>query len=198
MTRNSPLFVLESARLRFRAWSEADLELAHGLWGDEAVTRLIGGPFSCAQVRERLERERASLEGFGVQYWPVFLREGGEHVGCCGLRPYRVEEGVYEIGFHIRSAHWGQGYASEAARAVIAFAFETLRASELFAGHHPANEGSRRLLEKLGFRYTHHEYYPPTGLEHPSYRLTAEDVAGEGVKAFDRIDRIDRIDSQTR
>jgi RimJ/RimL family protein N-acetyltransferase len=171
---------LETARLLFRPWSAADLELALGLWGDAEVTQLIGGPFSREQVRERLEREGASLEGYGVQYWPIFLREGGEHVGCCGLRPYRMEQRVYEIGFHIGSAHWGHGYASEAARAVIAYAFATLGAAALFAGHHPANDASRRLLQKLGFRYTHHEFYPPTGLEHPSYLLTAEGIVGRG------------------
>jgi RimJ/RimL family protein N-acetyltransferase len=46
-----------------------------------------------------------------------------------------------------------------------------LAASALFAGHHPANRSSRDLLLKLGFRYTHDEYYAPTGLQHPSYLL---------------------------
>jgi hypothetical protein len=41
----------------------------------------------------------------------------------------------------------------------------------LFAGHNPANQASRELLARLGFRYTHDELYPPTGLMHPSYRL---------------------------
>jgi RimJ/RimL family protein N-acetyltransferase len=45
----------------------------------------------------------------------------------------------------------------------------------LFAGHNPKNEASRQLLEKLGFRYTHDEYYAPTGLNHPSYMMTAEE-----------------------
>lgn len=94
-----------------------------------------------------------------------------QHLGCCGLRPYRVEEGVYELGFHLRPEHWGQGYASEAARAAIGYAFDSLGARALFAGHHPRNTASSRLLAKLGFRYTHDEFYPPTGLEHPSYLL---------------------------
>ena len=55
-------------------------------------------------------------------------------------------------------------------RAVIAHAFAT-GAKALFAGHHPDNASSRSVLEKLGFRYTHHELYPPTGLQHPCYRL---------------------------
>ena len=67
------------------------------------------------------------------------------------------------------------GLAVEAARAVIEYALTTLGAAGLFAGHHPANEASRRVLIKLGFHYTHDEFYPPTGLNHPSYRLAAEE-----------------------
>ncbi len=54
---------------------------------------------------------------------------------------------------------------------MIAYAFDRLRAEALLAGHHPENHGSRRTLEKLGFRYTHDENYPPTGLLHPGYEL---------------------------
>ena len=142
------------------------------LWGDPDVTRLIGGPFSPEQVKERLDNEIASMSAHGVQYWPIFLLSGGEHVGCAGLRPYRPDDRIYELGFHLRRGHWGKGLAEEAGRGVIAFAFETLGASALFAGHHPANDASRRVLEKLGFRLTHQERYPPTGLMHPSYLLT--------------------------
>lgn len=170
-----PAYFLRSERLGFRPWSEADIELALALWGDPRVTRLIGGPFSPGQVQERLSREIATARSHGVQYWPVFLLATGEHVGCCGLRPYRSEERVYEIGIHLRAAYWGQGYAPEATRAVMAYAFEALGASALFAGHNPANGASRRILGQLGFRYTHDEFYPPTGLHHPSYLLTAEE-----------------------
>lgn len=162
-------------RLYFRTWAAADLALALALWGDPVVTEWIGGPFSETAVRERLARESATLAAHGIQYWPIFLRSTDEHVGCCGLRPYRPEQRIYELGFHLRPEHWGRGYASEAARAAIAYAFDTLRATALFAGHHPQNTASRRLLEKLGFRYTHAELYPPTGLEHPSYLLTPAD-----------------------
>lgn len=170
-------YFLQSQRLGFRAWSDADLPLAIGLWGDPDVTRFIGGPFSSEQVRERLAREIAALCEYGVHYWPVFLLATGEHVGCCGLRPYRVEDGIYEVGFHIRKAQWGQGYAREAARAVIGYAFEAFGATALFAGHHPANEASRHLLLKLGFEYTHDETYTATGLLHPSYLLRVEAAA---------------------
>jgi RimJ/RimL family protein N-acetyltransferase len=148
-----------------------------GLWGDPEVTRFIGGPLSRAEVRERLSREMATLQSHGIQYWPIFLLATGEHVGCCGLRPYKWEERICEIGVHLRKGFWGRGYAPEATRAVMEYAFHTLGVKGLFAGHNPANETSRRLLAKMGFRYTHDEYYPPTGLNHPSYILTVDAFA---------------------
>jgi len=63
---------------------------------------------------------------------------------------------------------------------MIKYAFNTLEANALFAGHNPKNEVSRHLLELLGFRYTHDEYYPPTGLNHPSYLLKANEYLGNG------------------
>jgi RimJ/RimL family protein N-acetyltransferase len=171
------MYFLLSERLGFRTWSEADIELAMGLWGDPEVTRLIGGPFSREQVQERLSREMATMQSHGIQYWPIFLLATGEFAGCCGLRPYKSEGGIYEVGVHLRKAFWGQGYAPEATQTAMEYAFHTLGVKALFAGHNPGNAASRRVLEKLGFRYTHDEYYPPTGLDHPSYLLTVEAYA---------------------
>ncbi len=162
-------YFLRSERLGFRPWSDADLDLAVGLWGDPVVTRFIGGPFSAEQVRQRLAREIATQHEHGIQYWPVFLLATGEHVGCCGLRPYRIEDRVYELGCHLKPAYWGRGYAQEASRAVIGYAFEVLGMAALVAGHHPANEASRRALTRLGFEYTGDQYYVPTGMYHRSY-----------------------------
>jgi [ribosomal protein S5]-alanine N-acetyltransferase len=173
-TSDESTYFLRTPHLGFRTWIEADLDLALGLWGDAEVTHLIGGPFSVERVQRRLAQEIANQTAYGLQYWPVFLLAQDAHVGCCGLRPYPSEPRVYELGFHLRKTYWGQGLAVEAARAVIAHAFERLDAAGLFAGHHPANESSRRVLIKLGFRYTHDEFYPPTGLKHPSYRMSLE------------------------
>lgn len=146
--------------------------LARGLWGDPQVTSLIGGPFEDPAIAARLRREAVHQEQHGVQYWPMFLRATDAHVGCCGLSPVRLDRGgLFELGFHLRPAQWGRGLAGEAARAVIAHGFEALDLPALCAGHHPDNTASQRLLERLGFRYTHHERYEPTGLDHPMYRL---------------------------
>ncbi len=82
---------------------------------------------------------------------------------------------MYELGVHLCAACWGKGYATEVTRAVMEYAFRRLGVAGLFAGHNPNNRGSRHLLEKLGFRYTHDEHYAPTGLRHPSYLLTRDE-----------------------
>ena len=162
-----------TTRLTFRTWRADDLPLARALFGDPQVTALVGGPFSDAQIATRLATEIATQAAHGYQYWPMFARE--DFVGCCGLKPRDPAANIHELGFYIRPAYWNQGYAVEAGRAVIAFAFDTLGARGLFAGHHPNNAGSKRTLEKLGFRYTADELYPPTGLMHPGYELRLED-----------------------
>jgi RimJ/RimL family protein N-acetyltransferase len=172
-------YFLRTPRIGFRLWQEDDLHLAVGLWGDFKVTQFFDAraKLSQAQVNERLLQEITTQKMHGFQYWPIFRLKGDQHLGCCGLRPYDESKNILEIGFHIRYRHWGQGYAFEAARAVMGYAFDTLKVSGLFAGHNPKNEGSRHLLAKLGFSYTHDEFYKPTGLNHPSYILTANDYA---------------------
>ena len=174
---NGDKYFLKTSRLGFRIWSEKDLEIAAELWGDYEVTKFFDarGRWSRDEVRVRLLNEIKTEKKYGVQYWPIFLLVSDEHVGCCGLRPYDLSQGKYEIGFHIRSDRWRRGYAREAAVAVIAYAFNTLKANSIFAGHNPKNIASWQLLEQIGFRYTHDEYYPPTGLNHRSYLLKTQE-----------------------
>jgi [ribosomal protein S5]-alanine N-acetyltransferase len=174
-----PYFV-STDRVGFSHWRADDLPLAETLWGDPKVTALIGGPFAADEVKARLSREIESMAAYKVQYWPIFLLENSELAGCAGLRPYKTDNQVLEMGVHLRPENWGRGLAQEAGRAVIAFAFETLGVKALFAGHHPANAASRRFIEKLGFRFTHEEFYAPTGLKHPSYLLANPGVSLRG------------------
>lgn len=169
-------FFLTSSRLGFRAWSSSDLDLAERLWGDERVMALLGGAYFRERVAQRLAAEAESLIQDGVQYWPVFKLDDGSHVGCCGLRKWHFgppqggeeDEGL-ELGFHLRPEFWGQGIAFEAARSAVEFA-QDRGERFVFAGHHPKNEGSKRVLVKLGFEPRHSVFYPPTGRMHPTYR----------------------------
>lgn len=171
-----------SPRLEFRTWTEGDLPLARRLWGDSEVTRyLVRGRLSEHGIRQRLERERLSLERFGFQYWPLFLKETGDFVGCCGLKPCPYEDTAaapeLELGFHLVPEAWGHGLATEAATAVAGLAFERLRAPRLYAGHHPENRASEAVLRKLGFAHVRDVLFEPTGLMHPLYVLEAARLA---------------------
>ena len=174
------MYFMKTERLGFRQWMSTDLSFALAIWGDAKVTRLVGGPFSEEKVAARLDREIASMSAHGVQYWPIFLLKTGEHVGAAGMRVRESDEPLRSVGYYLRPEYWGQGLATEAGRAVVNYAFESLGANSLFAGHHPENVTSGRVLEKLGFRFTHKELYPPTGLMHHSYFLErpASIVAG--------------------
>jgi [ribosomal protein S5]-alanine N-acetyltransferase len=93
----------------------------------------------------------------GFQYWIIELLATGDFVGVCGLRPWRPAEDIIELGFHLLPKFWGQGLATEAARAVIPYAFATYAPKKLIAGHHPENVNSKRVLGKLGFVYSNDE-----------------------------------------
>src|ERR1700733_13014492 len=100
-----PLYFFRSKRLGFRTWSEQNLSLAIGLWGDPQVTKFIDvrQRLSDEDVKQLLENQIETQRENGIQYWPVFLLESGEHVGCCGLRPHDPANSIYEFGVHIRS-----------------------------------------------------------------------------------------------
>ncbi|MFZ0392430.1 MAG: GNAT family N-acetyltransferase [Terracidiphilus sp.] len=170
-------YFIETARLGFRAWRQDDLPLAMKLWTDARVTGFFGGPYSPEQVQARLAREMACQRDSGMQYWPILLREDGRHVGVCGLRPWKP--GVPELGFHLRPEFWRLGLGFEAATAVIRHGFDQFGATAIFAGHHPENAASRKLLLKLRFQYAGEEIYPPSGMLEPTYLLRPADVSGE-------------------
>ena len=88
---------------------------------------------------------------------PYFLRSAR-----LGFRHWNLED------LPLAQALWGN---PDVSRCVIEHAFETLQAGALLAGHNPGNRASKDLLSRLGFAYTHDEFYAPTGLQHPSYLL---------------------------
>ncbi|PEU51092.1 GNAT family N-acetyltransferase [Priestia megaterium] len=172
-------YFLKTERLGFSTWNSDDIKYANSLWGDENVTKFIvaNGKMSVNQIQKRLDKEIEMYLQNNIQYWPVFLLQINELVGCCGIRPYNTQDKILEFGIHLKPLYWGQGIAQEAAQAVIGYAFNSLGVNGLFAGHNPKNKDSARLLKKLGFKYTHEEFYKPTGLQHPSYLLTKEDYS---------------------
>lgn len=160
-------------RLLFKTWSQNDLKNALRLWADPEVMTFIGGQLSSEQILIKLEKEISCHRRHNIQYWPIFSKADGSFVGCCGLKPWVYSQrGRYELGFHLIKEAWGKGYALEAAKGVIQFA-KNNKLEGLMAGHHPGNSNSKKVLEKLGFKFVEDVFFPPTGLMHPSYLLSA-------------------------
>ncbi|CAF1035287.1 unnamed protein product [Adineta steineri] len=74
---NNSRYLLQTKRVGFRLWTEDDFHLASNLWGNNAVTKLIGGPFNVEQMQERLSREIQNMITYNIQYWPIFFLETG-------------------------------------------------------------------------------------------------------------------------
>jgi ribosomal-protein-alanine N-acetyltransferase len=176
-------FFLNTKRLGFSVWNEKDIYDALELWGNPEVTKFItaDGKMSKELVQQRLKREIETYNKVNIQYWPIYLIETNQNIGCCGLRLYDPESNIFEMGIHLKEKYWGKGFAQEACSAVIEYAFKTLKVNAIFAGHNPKNIASAQLLRKLGFTYTHDEFYPPTGLFHPSYLMTKQDYMAKQV-----------------
>jgi len=183
-------------RLTFQWWNDQNIkhvELANHLWGNEEVTRLIGGPFNQEQINARFAKECQRRISEGYQYWPLFVTrnsyddgddddDNNSFIGVCGLQRYngptsvaRGLSNMVEIGFHLLPKYWRKGYGTEAGEAVIRYALETLRVDAIYAGHHPLNIASSTALCKLGFVCIGKEYYAGTGLMHPSYIMCSSE-----------------------
>lgn len=144
---------LATARLVLRPWTLDDLPAFHALWGDPEV--IFWGPSpDLAASREKLAGFLARGQG---QPWPVGwhavrLRETGETVGSAALQPSRWDAADLELGWHLMRAHWGRGFATEAAGALAAEALRCFPVPRLVCAILPANVRSQRVAARLGFR----------------------------------------------
>jgi RimJ/RimL family protein N-acetyltransferase len=146
--------VLETERLVLRPIREDDLEPHLALLNTPAVMRHLGGaqPRSVIAAKHAAARASFAAEGFG--FMMMEERASRDLVGHCGLR--RVAHALapnprdHEIGWLVREDRWRLGYAGEAMRAVVDWAFVAHGAPHLVALTCKPNVGSRRLMEKLG------------------------------------------------
>ena len=150
------MILRESARLFLRHFHVADLDAMAELFGDPEVMRFGPGPQSRDWVRAWL---RGCLEdyyqkwGFGL--WAVVHKADSRVIGYCGLTSFADIAGQpeIEIGYRLRRGYWGQGLATEAARAVRDYSFGILILLRLVSLINPHNTASTRVAEKTGLRY---------------------------------------------
>ena len=127
-------FLLQTERLGFRTWAEADLPLAIALWTDPEVMRHMGGAVSAEDAAARMRLQMQHQRTLGFQYWPMFTLASGQHAGCAGLRPFHDRQDVAEIGVHVARPFWSGRYGQEAACAVIAWAWANTSVEALARG----------------------------------------------------------------
>jgi ribosomal-protein-alanine N-acetyltransferase len=162
-----------SARLTFRSWTNTDTAFAEALWCDPEVTHYFGGAMTREQARARLDRERECENSLSIQYWPMFLRDTGEFAGCAGLRPWQMDPKTIEVGVHVMRSAWGMRLGEESLRTVLGFGFDTLDLPTIVAGHGIGHDNSQKLLERVGFGYTHNILWGPKAIEVRMYAIDA-------------------------
>jgi RimJ/RimL family protein N-acetyltransferase len=185
--------MLRTHRLLLRPWRPEDRAPFAQINADPRVMEF----FPAVQTREEsdasVERVLAHQKEHGFCFWAVERLGGAPFIGFVGLKvvsftaPFTP---TVEIGWRLAYEHWGQGYATEGARASLRFGFETLGLRQIVSFTAPANVRSRRVMEKLGMQRREEEDFdhPLLAPGHPLrrhvlYRLTAETYHSNGAKA---------------
>ena len=178
--------LIETRRLRLEPLAASRLEDFVALAADPDTMRYWApnGPFT----RETAERNFAtSLDrirefDFGRRW--IVSKESGSGLGFVDTKFFgescdEVSPDEVEIGWMITPPAWGQGYATEAAKAIRDEAFQRLERKSIVAVHHPENAASRRVIEKIGMAFEK-QVVTKDGWPYSLHRLTREDWAGRG------------------
>lgn len=167
---------IETDRLRLRPVRSDDLDDLHALWADPRVGRWLWDGRSVGKIRARRTLRTAldSAKREGIGLWAVCPREGGGLIGFCGFRRVAGGDDV-EIVFGIDPSWWKRGLATEAAAAALREGFARHGWDRVVAATDPPNLASRRVVEKLGFRFDRRERRG--GGDFDVYALTREMAA---------------------
>ncbi len=161
--------VLETERLVLRRLQRTDLEALYALYRDPVVRRYFpDGTRTLDETREELEW---FLEGHPrhpeLGLWATVERSTGAFLGRCGLLPWTIDDTVeVEVAYLIDPARWGEGFATEAARAIVRHAHDALGLERLICFIDPENVASIRVAENVGMRFDrkHVDEYGPCAI----------------------------------
>ncbi|WP_044872245.1 GNAT family N-acetyltransferase [Pseudomonas sp. LFM046] len=151
-----PPIELHTPRLHLRAWRDDDLPAFAELNAAPEVMRHFPACLDRAESDALAGRIRQHAQQYGFGQWVVEHREDGGFVGVVGLQNVNFDQHftpAVEIGWRLMHRYWGQGLASEAALAALAFGFESLQLAEIVAFTVPANLRSRAVMARIGMQY---------------------------------------------
>jgi ribosomal-protein-alanine N-acetyltransferase len=143
---------LETPRLVLRRWSRADREPFAALNADPAVMRYFPSLMTTEQSDAFADRIEAAFEQHGFGLWALEVKDGPPFIGFTGLQPLSplVPYTGIEVGWRLARSAWGQGYATEAARASVAYGFDVAGLEEIVSITAVINAPSRAVMERLG------------------------------------------------
>jgi RimJ/RimL family protein N-acetyltransferase len=157
-------------RLRLRPWRDADLAPFAAMNADAEVMAHYPAPLARAASDAMVERIGAHFARHGFGLWAVEAPGVAEFLGYVSLLvpsvPFRfasAQQPPVEVGWRLGRAHWGQGYATEAARAALDVGFGRFGLAEVVSFTVPANHRSRAVMERLGMRRA-----PADDFDHPA------------------------------
>lgn len=170
---------LEASRLRLRPWRDEDFAPFAALNADPQVMAHFPATLDRVESDVLAARCQSLIEAQGWGFWATEIKASGDFIGFVGLHRPIAElpfSPCVEIGWRLARPFWGQGYASEAARAVLSFAFNDLALAEVVAFTSLENRRSQAVMERLGMRRAENFEHPalPPGhplREHCLYRL---------------------------
>jgi RimJ/RimL family protein N-acetyltransferase len=143
---------LETERLILRRWKSTDGEPYAKLNADPAVMEFLTKRLSREESDAMIARMEAHFSEHGFGLWAVEIKATGEFIGFTGLSRPAFEAHFtpcVEVGWRLARAHWGHGFATEAARSALAFGFEVSGLEEIVSFTVPANKRSIRVMERL-------------------------------------------------
>ncbi len=143
--------ITESSRLILREMTQEDFPLLCAMLQDPEVMYAWERTFSEKEVRDWIDRNQVRYRNCGCGYWLAFDRTSGENIGQLGILPEEIEGKVHSgVGWILRRAHWGKGYAAEGGKACLDYAFRELHVPRVIADIRPSNCRSVRVAERLG------------------------------------------------
>ncbi|MDR1430817.1 MAG: GNAT family N-acetyltransferase [Propionibacteriaceae bacterium] len=164
--------ILQTKRLTLREMTADDLGALQAIMGDAETMAAYAGPFPDTEVAAWLNRQLANYQRYGYGLWAVEWE--GRVIGQCGLtRQLIAGADVLEVGYLFNRAYWHCGYATEAARACIAYAFEHGLADEVWAQVRDSNTASGRVAERLGMtlKATFTKHYRGVDMPHLGFSV---------------------------
>jgi len=164
------LKVIETARLILRQWQTEDYASFAQMSTNPQVMQYFPKLLNRTESDAFIDKVKAIIELKGWGFWAVELKETQQFIGFVGLHDQPTQfsfSPCVEIGWRLDQAFWGKGYASEAANAALAFAFDQLKLEKVVSFTTLDNKKSQKVMEKIKMRKITEFQHPALDLNHP-------------------------------